>query len=223
MKKFLVTTIIFGTLLSTGCDNKNKVIDLTNNKQSQKELSNYSKSDAYGEIVHKGDLAKKVSIRHMKMTENVYTIGIGVIGEKRKGGVALVCDTRSNSVAITYNIKNDDGYIPRGNLEISIMKYRPGVVDIREVDEDQDPVFSTANGDTDFISGLKKASSLPKDTVLAFVIDKPDSDDRYHGIAWTSLFTAEQLANALPDTQSKCEGMQLNLNSEHLVVADRSQ
>jgi hypothetical protein len=223
MKKVLVVFMMFVMFLVVGCDDKNKVIDMSGNQQSQKELSKYSEADSYGEIIHKGDVAKKVSIRHMKMAENIYAIGIGTISDKRKEGVALVCDIRANAVGITYDIKNDDGYIPRGNLEISIMKYRPGVTDIREADEDQDPVFSTANGDTDFIDGLNKAASLPKDTVLAFVIDKSDQDGVYQGIAWSPLFTVEQLVKALPDTPSKCTGMQLNLNGEHLVVAEKPQ
>lgn len=223
MKKVLVVIMMFAVFLVVGCDDKNKVIDMSGDKQSQKELTKYSEVDSYGEIIHKGDMAKKVSVRHMKMTENVYAFGIGMISDKRKEGVALVCDIRANAVGLTYDIKNDDGYIPRGNLEISIMKYRPGVSDIREADEDQDPVFSTANGDTDFLAGLNKAAALPKDTILAFVIDKPDQDGVYHGIAWSPLFTAGQLVNALPDTPSKCTGMQLNLDSEHLVVAEKPQ
>lgn len=224
MKKVLVAIMMFAMFLVVGCDDKNKVVDLSGDKQSQKELTKYSEVDSYGEIIHKGDVAKKVSIRHMKMSENVYALGIGAMSDKRKEGVALVCDIRANAVGVAHDIKNDDGFIPRGsNLEISIMKYRPGVSDIREADEDQDPVFSTANGDADFLAGLNKAAALPKDTVLAFVIDKPDQDGTYHGIAWSPLFTAEQLVKALPDTPSKCTGMQLNLDGEHLVVAEKPQ
>lgn len=218
-----MVVLIFTVFLLAGCDKKNEEIDMSGNPAVKQQLSKYSESDSYGEVLHHGDIAKKIGIKNAKMGENLYTFAIGLASDTRKEGVALVCDVRSNEVILTHNIKNDEGYIPRGNLEISIMKYRPGVKDIREADEDQDPVFSTANGDDDFLGGLTRAGKLPKDTVLAFVIDKPDQDGNYHGIAWSPLFTVGQLLSALPDSPSKCAGLRLDLNSEHLAVAEKPQ
>lgn len=223
MKKLFVVIMMFVTFLLVGCDNKNEEVDLSNNKTVKKELSKYSESDSYGEIVHRGELANKVVVKNLRMGDNVYALGVGLVGNKKSEVVSLICDVRSNEVGLTYNIKNDEGYIPRGHLELSIMQYRPGVTDIREADESQDPVFSTANGDTEFLKGLAKAAALPKDTVLALVIDKSDDQGNYNGIAWSPLFTAGQLLAALPDSVSKCSGMQLNLDDVHLVVAERPQ
>lgn len=223
MKKFFIAVLMFTVFLLVGCDKKNEEIDMSGNAQVKQNLSKYSESEAYGEVLHHGELAKRIGIKNVKMGDNIYTFAIGLAGDTRKEGVALVCDIRSNEAILTHNIKNDEGYIPRGNLEISIMQYRPGVKDIREADEDQDPVFSTANGDDDFLKGLTKAGKLPKDTVLAIVIDKADNDGNYHGIAWSPLFTVEQLLNALPDSASKCAGLRLDLNGDHLVVAERPQ
>lgn len=223
MKKFFMVVLMFTVFLLVGCDKKNEEIDMSNNPAVKQELSKYSESDSYGEILHHGDIAKKIVIKNTKLGENVYTFAIGLISDSRKEGIALVCDIRSNEAILSHNIKNDEGHIPRGNLEISIMEYRPGVKDIREADEDQDPVFSTANGDDDFLKGLAKTKELPKDTVLAFVIDNPDQDGVYHGIAWSPLFTVEQLLGALPDSVSKCSGLRLDINGEHLVVAEKPQ
>lgn len=223
MKKLFVAVLMFTVFLLVGCDKKNEEDDLSKNVLVKQELSKYSESDSYGEVLHHGDVAKKIGIKNAKMGENVYTFGIGLISDTRREGVALVCDIRSNEVVLSYNIKDDEGNIPRGDLGLSIMKYRPGVKDIREADENQDPVFSTANGDDDFLKGLAKAGEYPKDTVLAIVIDKADQDGVYHGIAWSPLFTVKQLLSALPDSASKCTDLRLDLNGDHLVVAERPQ
>lgn len=223
MKKLLVMVMVIFTFLLAGCDNKNDEVDLSGNKQVKSEVSKYTEVNPYGEVLHHGDIAKKVVVKNMKMSDDIFATTIGVFGNKGKSGVSLICDLRSNATGIAHNIKNDDGYYPHGNMEISIMQYRPGVTDIRTADEDQDPVFSTANGDDEFLNGLAKAASLPKDTVLAFVIDKGDDDGVYHGIAWSPLFTVEQLVAALPDAPSKCTGMKLDLDGEHLAVAEKQQ
>lgn len=223
MKKFFMAVLMFAVFLLVGCDKKNEEIDMSDNVQVKQNLSKYSESEAYGEVLHHGEFAKKIGVKNVKINDNIYTFAIGLANDTRKEGVALICDIRSNEVVLSHNIKNDEGYVPHGNLELSIMSYRPGVKDIREADEDQDPVFSTANGDDDFLKGLAKAGKLPKDTVLAIVIDKADNDGNYHGIAWSPLFTVEQLLSALPDSASKCAGLRLDLNGEHLVVAERPQ
>lgn len=222
MKKFSVIIVFIFSFLLIGCDRKNEDVDLTNSPKVKDTLVAYSAEDAYGKIVHHGVMADKVVVKNLKFQENLYGYAIGVAKGNQRATVTLVCDTRADEAVLTQAILNSDGFIPKGNnLEFSIMPVRGGVTDIREVDDSHDPIFSTANGETDFFAGIKKVIALPKNTVIALVIDKGDEEGNYSGIAWSPLFTVEQLVEALPENPSKCLGIKLNLDSDYLVAAEK--
>lgn len=220
MKKLVYSVMVIMMFLLAGCDKDNNEIDMS---QSSGAKSHYDEETIYGPIVHAGVIADSVVIKNLKYSEDLYTYAIGIKADKPHNAVvALICDHRLNGAVITYSIKNDGGVVPNGRVDISIMKYRPGVKDIRETDEDADPIFSTANGDTDFLAGVRKAAGLPADTMLAFVIDKDQEDGSSKGIAWTSLFTAKQLDKALSGTKDKCGSLKLDLNDTYIVAAKDS-
>lgn len=214
MKKFFACVMLFTVFLLSGCNKDDGQVDL-----SKSSASKYNEEELYGKVIHVATVAKKVVVKNIKFSDSTYAYSIGIQNDKFKSMVALVCDLRANGAAVTYSIVNDEGFVPKGDVELSIMKYREGVTDIREVDDDQDPVFSTANGDRDFLTGIRKAASLPGDTVLAFVIDKEGASGNYEGIAWSPLFTAKQLDKAMSNVKDNCGNLKLDLEDLHMVAA----
>lgn len=221
MKKFFSIVAFCFVFLLVGCDSSDSSdVDLTKNQKAQSIIAE-QEVNSYGEIVHHGVVATELLIKRVKITADAHGYAFVLTDDKKnKTIVSLICDLRTNAAGFTHTIKNDENYVPKGDFEISIMKYRPTVKDIREADDDTDPLFSTANGDTDFFSKLDEIKKLPDDTVLAFVIDKEDSEGYYNGIAWSPLFTVKQLVRATGSDKSQCAGIPITLDSQHVVGLD---
>lgn len=223
MKKLFSVFVLLIVFVLVGCDKgDSSEIDMSKNKQTKEMLAQHE-ADFYGEIVHHGVNAKEVIVKRFKITDDAAAYSFGLVDENNlKVAVSLVCDLRMNGAGFSHNIKNKDGFVPKGDLEISLMKYRPNLKDIREADENNDPLFSTANGDTDFLSELDKVKKLPENTVLAFVIDKQGEDGYYKGIAWSPLFTVKQLVKAAGNEKGTCAGIPIILEEQHVVGIDRT-
>lgn len=222
MKKlFTVFAVIFVFLL-VGCD-KNTEVDMNNSPKLKAEMGKVSPAEVYGEVIHKGVYASKTIVKNMKASDDIYSLAVGMLDGKERYVVVYTCDLRSNASVITVNIKDSNGHDVQGNVELSIMKYRPGVTDIRESDDEQDPVFSTANGDEDYLGALDIIKKLPKDTVIGFTVDAEREDGSFQSAAWSPLFTVKQFLDALPSDMSKCVGTKLDLGTEHVMTVKRDQ
>lgn len=222
MKKLFSVIAVFFVFLLIGCD-KNAEVDLSKSAQLQAEISKTSQTEAYGEILHKGAYASKVVVKNMKASDDIYVLAIGLVGNKDRYSVTYVCDLRATQSLVTLDIKDDNGQPVQGNVELSIMKYRPGVTDIRESDDEQEPVFSTAEGGEDYLGALDAIKKLPKDTVIGFTVDQEREDGSFLSAAWSPLFTVKQFLDALPSDMSKCVGTKLDLGTDHVMVVKRDQ
>jgi hypothetical protein len=219
MKKLFSCIMLVVVFLLVGCDKSDDgQVDLSKNAKVQSQLD---ADKFYGKVLHKGVMADQLTVKNFKFQENLFGYTVGLKGKDTKpAAVVFVCDLRMKGAAISYSIVNDEGYVPKGKVDISIMEYGKDVTDIREADENRDPVFSTANGDNDYLAGLHKAASLPGDTILAFVIDKGTEDNMVEGIAWSPLFTAKQLDKAMSKVRDTCEGLKLDLDNTYIAAAE---
>lgn len=221
MKKFVVVFALFVVFLVSGCDKKEEdVVDLSKHPDTV-ELTD---DNLYGEVLHVPTFAKIVFAKKFKFSDHLHGYGLAIDNKKGvKNVVTLICDTRINVAGISYLIKNDQGKVPEGDNEIALLRFRSDIKDIREADDNQNAIFSTADGDTDFQAALYQAAGLPADTLLGFVIDGRNLDNTYSGVAWTPLFTAGQLKETLNRIPAECNGLKLDLNSVYLVAVSKDE
>lgn len=212
MKRLFFIFTLIAVFFIVGCDKESDIdLDLSTHERTQKNLSNYEQEN-YGEVVHfgTGTEAKSVVMKTFKINDDVY--GFGLIIKNKSGNtnkLIYVCDLRVGISAITHDVLTSDGRKPNDDAQISIMEYRPGTVNIREADENRTPVFSSANGDSDFVKGLQKVKTLDPKSVVAFTIEEASSDGNYYTVAWSNLMTAKQLSSIVDDIKLPCKGYPL--------------
>lgn len=217
MKRFFAFIMVLAVVVLAGCDRDDGYVDL-----SKKAAENGVDESLYGEVLHTPSVAKFVWGKKFKFTKDVYGYGLafGIDKQKSVAVITVVCDIRERAAGISYYIKNDANVVPKGDVEISLMDFRSGIKDIREADDNRDPIFSTAEGDDDIQAALHKAADLPTDTNLAFVIDGRNIDGSYMGVAWSPLFTSGQLKETLKQIPIECKGLKLDLNNTYLAAAE---
>lgn len=200
MKKLFTIVMLMVVATLAGCDNKEIGTGTNQDLTKAAKVIKYINSDndineSYGKVVHNGKLANKVIVQGIQITPDM--AGVNLVAGTRKDPmiISFICDSRAHMWGMTHNI-TVDGKEPEGVTEISIMNYREGLTEIREVDEEK-PVFSTANGDTNIAEGLKRIGKLDPDSTVAIVLDREASDGYYDGVAWSFLMKVEDVVDGL--------------------------
>lgn len=218
---FRYMAIALVVLVLAGCkqDEKDVDIDLSNDNQSYGVASD---EQAYGPVVHQGVLADKVAVKTIKTGASSYAY---VIYFKSKEGpaqaVSLVCDLRTQGAGFQHTITNHEGYVPKGrDMDISLMNYRAGVLEVREADEGLTPIFSTTSHNNNFIVALRNLNKLDPHSTVAFTIDKEQEDGYSEAIAWSYLIPVDKLITALGTIKTQCENIPLATAEQYIFGID---
>lgn len=216
-------TMVFAFVLAivvAGCDGKKEVksqVDLSNDPHVSAML-NDNEDDSYGNILHKAVVADEVIVQNVKMSGTLHAYTIGMRVGKNKFAVSYVCDLRTKGGGFVHNLEMNDGVVPKGDFGISMMNYAPDVTSIREADDLQDPVFSTTNGESDYIGSLKRLKQLTKNSTVAFTIDKEEEgEEGAVAIAWSPLMKVGDLLVAMEKAgPTPCEGVPAAVDEQHV-------
>lgn len=198
-----------------------------NNDGFDKDLSSDPKAGAVvrGEVLHKVDYAQKLTVKSVKITEGVYTFGIAMKSPVRQPQlIVFTCAVDADAAGIAHSILDENNRPITEVSTLSIMKYRKGIKEITELDESNTPLFSTANGDSDFIGAMNKLKGLDKDTPIAFTIETPDYEGYAQTKGWSIMATAGELYSAWKDTPTKaCQGTNLLLERDDVITGTTNQ
>lgn len=156
-----------------------------------------AKESYYGAILHHGKLASKPIINGAKVADGVTAVYFVNRDREVPSVIALVCEGRTNTWAIWHNTLDQDGQALDYATDVSIMNYRKGVVDIREKDETNPPVISTANGDMYVIEGLKKLIKLDPESTIAFTLETQNEVGESTTRGWSALYKVKDVVAAL--------------------------
>ncbi|UQT02670.1 hypothetical protein SUREIYA_00750 [Serratia phage vB_SmaM-Sureiya] len=209
-KTVAVMFLAFGLM---ACDSKDGFDqDLSKNEAVAAEMR--------GEVLHRVDYAQKLMVKSVKVMDGVYTFGISIKSPTRQPQViAFTCAPEANAAGIAHTILDEDNQPIRDVSTLSIMKYRKNIKQVTEFDENNTPLFSTANGDSDFISAMNKLKILDKDTPIAFTIETPDGEGMADTKGWSIMMKAGDLYDAWKDAPTaSCKGTHLTIEREDVIV-----
>ena len=204
---------MFISLTLVGCDSNDGFDkDLTNDKQAQIQMR--------GEVLHRVDFANKVEGKSIKATNDLLSYGIIFKSPTRKPNViAFTCSIQHKQGAITHTVLDDYDRAVREESTVSIMAYRKDIKEVTEMDENNVPLWSMAEGDTDFVAGMNKLKNLDKDTPVAFLIETMGDDGQMYTKAWSSMTTAGALYKAWDALPWKhCANTQIDLDDPASVT-----
>lgn len=224
MSNFIKAVFLSLTVaLLAGCDTEPKFD--TDLSASTNEKTNVALEEMRGDVVHKAVYSTEILSKSTKLGEGIYSYAFLIKSQSREmAGFSFTCVIDMGGMAVVHTVLKDNGQKVTGEQTFSIMKYRKGIKDIREVDESSKPLFSLANGDVDFISALGKIKDLDKDTPVAFTIETPEDDGMSYTVAWTPLMRAGDLAAAISKLPLKaCEGIPLAVGDPEVVVGSTNQ
>lgn len=173
-----------------------------------------------GEVLHKVDYAQKVTVKSVKLADGIYSFGIAMKSPVRQPQlIAFTCAVDANAAGIAHSILDEQGRAISEVSTISIMKYRKGITEVTELDEGSDPLFSTANGDSDFIGAMNNLKKLDKDTPVAFTIETPDEEGYAETKGWSIVVKAGELYNAWKDAPTQaCKGTNLTISRDDVIT-----
>lgn len=217
MRKFInLMVVAVLAFVIVGCDNKPEFDnDVSNLKSAQKVVQ-----ESRGVVIHEGIYATKVVGRSIKVSDGIYSYSFIVNSQSRAPAmIGLTCFDEYKISVVAHSILDNDGNAIREESTLSIMKYRKGIKDIREMDENGTPVFSTANGDTDFVKAIKDVAKLDPDTPVAFTIENFNTTvNLWTTVGWSPLMTAGELTKAAERLPWKyCEGRPIPQNEPEAI------
>lgn len=200
MKKVMVILVLTMSFILAGCwDKESKEIGggTNDNKSSlfTKNISEADMDDAYGPVIHHAVIGKSLIIQGVDMGASISAVNI-IDKSSNPSLLSIACDSRAGAWAVTHTYTDVNGQPATQGTDFAIMNYREGLTNIREVDE-RGVVFSTADGDTNIVKGLKKLTSLDPKSTVAFVIDRQDQNGEAVGYAWSPLFKVEDVIDGL--------------------------
>lgn len=213
----MISILVLAVVLA-GCDTEPKFSNDYTDKPNAKLAS--AVNEARGEIIHKGTYATAITAKANRIDSDITSYGIVIRSQNRAPQlISMTCSAEQGVSAIAHTILTDAGKPVFEESTISIMKYRKGIMDIRETDENGKPVFSLANGDTDFAAALQKVKELDKDTPVAFTIETEQDDGYSYTVAWSPLMKAGDLADAIAKLPLKhCANQPLGAGDPEVVL-----
>lgn len=197
MNKLFKVIALMVLVTLVGCNDNTAMGEGTNKDRTARtaELTPAQMDEAYGEVVHRGTIATKAVIEGNKLSEGVTSV-VFVNRNTQPSLVTFVCENRGNNWGVVHNTLSENGAVTDAT-EMSIMNYAKGVKDIREVDDSANPVFSTANGDTNIYNGLMAIGKLDPESTIAFTFEKRDNEGNSITEGWSALFVVKDVVKAL--------------------------
>lgn len=161
---------------------------------------------SYGDVVHSGTLATRPVISAARMADGVTAVYFINKDKVEPSVITLICTGRHRDWSVAHNVVDELGQGVGEATEISIMNYRKGVIDIRESDEVEKPVFSTAEGDMYIIGGLRNITKLDPESTIAFTLETVDDLGHSTTRGWSALFRVKDVVAGLKEVDlTDCE------------------